>query len=365
MSWRWSTYRAVDGVRVPGAWCHVWRRGELSEVYFVDDLSVYADGVVHCGKSADLAGLSRWLGDGRIALTEPGAPVRTPPAGRAWRWGEPRTVESFLLEVADVVEELAGRPTTRQHCSEAIRRFCDTPDDRTLTLLREAYLRIPAHLRIYCLGDMDRLDRPLRILFAQVGEVVDELVVTAAMREGVVEYLREGVAAERTAVVYADDPVVGVGAPVEVSEAVYPQGWPAGPGVFMLRNDYPAPVSYGGLVYPTVSHAYWALSAADPADRTSIRTALDVPTARQSAALAKRRPDWGRVRLAVMAGLLRAKFRQHPELAQVLVGTGDSVIRCTGYSDSPYWRDEGEWGGRNWMGRLLELVRSEVVLERG
>ncbi|MHC5905288.1 NADAR family protein [Streptomyces sp. S6] len=365
MAWRWSTYRTVDGVRVPGAWCHVWRWGEVRGAHFVDDLSVYADGVVHCGEYADLAALERWLGDWRVVLTEPGAPVRTPPAGRAWRWGEPRTVESFLLEVADVVEELAGRPTARRRCSEAIRRFCETPDDRALAVLREAYLRIPAHLRIYCLGDMDRLDRPLRILLAQVGELVDEFVVTAAMREGAVAYLREGVAAEREPVVYADDPVVGAGPPVEVSETVYPRGWPAGPGVFMLRNDYPAPVSYGGVVYPTVSHGYWALSAADPADRTSIRTAPDVLTARKSAALAKRRPDWDGVRLAVMAGLLRAKFGQHPEMAQVLVGTGGSVLRCTGYSDSPYWRDEGGSGGRNWVGRLLELVRSEVVLERG
>ncbi|MET8978763.1 hypothetical protein ABZX85_24410 [Streptomyces sp. NPDC004539] len=126
---------------------------------------MYADGVVHCEELTELGGLERWLKGGRLALAEPGVPVRTPPAGRAWRWGEPRTVESFLLEVADLVEELAGRTTARQRCSEAI---------------REAYLRILAHLRIYCLGDMDR---PLRILFAGVGASVGGFVVTAGIWE--------------------------------------------------------------------------------------------------------------------------------------------------------------------------------------
>ncbi|WP_267889602.1 NADAR family protein [Streptomyces acidiscabies] len=41
------------------------------------------------------------------------------------------------------------------------------------------------------------------------------------------------------------------------------------------------------------------------------------------------------VRLAVMAGLLRAEFEQHPSLGEVLMGAGGAVIRYTGFSDSP------------------------------
>ncbi|MDX2964609.1 NADAR family protein [Streptomyces acidiscabies] len=369
MAWQRPTYRVVDGERVPGAWCHVWRRELMGERCFVDDLIVYADGVVVCGEATELAGLERWLMDGRVALTEPGAPVRVEPA-REWgrrRWGEARTVDSFLLEVADLVEELAGRATAVMRCSDAIRRFCATPDDDSRGLLREAYLAIPAHRRIFCLGDMDRLDRPLRVLFTEVGVRVDGdgPVVTDEMHRGVLEYLRAGVAAEGKAVVYADDPVAGVGALVEVSEGVYPGGWPEWSGLFVLRNDYPAPVEYGGVVYPTVLHGYWALSAADPVDRAAIRGARDGRGAREAGGRAVRRADWGAVRLAVMAGLLRAKFEQHPSLAEVLVGTGGAVIRYTGFSDSLYWRDAGSAGGRNWVGRLLELVRAEVVVGRG
>lgn len=66
------------------------------------------------------------------------------------------------------------------------------------------------------------------------------------------------------------------------------------------------------------------------------------------------------MRPAVMAGLLRAKFTQHPELAQILLATGDATISYTGLSDSPYWRDIPDQRGRNWTGRLLELTHAEL-----
>jgi predicted NAD-dependent protein-ADP-ribosyltransferase YbiA (DUF1768 family) len=61
-----------------------------------------------------------------------------------------------------------------------------------------------------------------------------------------------------------------------------------------------------------------------------------------------------------MAGLLRAKFTQHPALAEILLGTGDARIAYSGYEESPYWRTARDDQGRNWVGRLLELVRSEL-----
>ncbi|MFM9447772.1 hypothetical protein [Streptomyces acidiscabies] len=75
--------------------------------------------------------------------------------------------------MADLVEELAGWTTAVMRCSGAIRRFCATPDDDSLGLLREAYPAIPARRRVFCLGDMDRLDRPLRVPFTEVGVRVD------------------------------------------------------------------------------------------------------------------------------------------------------------------------------------------------
>lgn len=53
----------------------------------------------------------------------------------------------------------------------------------------------------------------------------------------------------------------------------------------------------------------------------------------------------------------------YPPLAEVLAATGEAAISYTGASDAPFWRDGGSRGGRNWMGRLLELVRSELASE--
>lgn len=149
--------------------------------------------------------------------------------------------------------------------------------------------------------------------------------------------------------------------PVVLHEAVYPRGWPAELGHFALRNDYDAPIEHSGQVYPTVLHGYWALSAADPADQERIRTAATAHEAHELGGRAARRADWAEVRLAVMAGLLRAKMDQHPALAELLVATGQGAILYTAFSDAPFWRDEGSGGGRNWTGRLLELIRSELA----
>ncbi|MEV7253867.1 NADAR family protein [Streptomyces cyaneofuscatus] len=59
-----------------------------------------------------------------------------------------------------------------------------------------------------------------------------------------------------------------------------------------------------------------------------------------------------------MTSLLRAKYDQHPELAKILLATGNSTLV---YDDlnSAFSGDNGE-RGRNWTGRLLELVRSDL-----
>ncbi|WP_406120970.1 NADAR family protein [Streptomyces sp. NBC_00989] len=371
MAWDGPTYRMVDGERIDGVWCHVWRRHDLGTKYYVDDLVVYADGSVSCG-AEDLPGLKKHLDTGRLALTPPDAPVKLDERSK-WesRWGEPRTQESFLLEVADRVEELNGRPTAARRCWDAAGRYAREPSEANRELLRAAYLAVPQHLRIYVLGDMDLLDRPLRILLTDVRTHVDGdgPLVTTEMHESGLEYFRrqaEAIAAaeRQRAALHADDPVTAGRATVISHQTVYPRGRPAEPDLFVLRNDFPAPIAYDGETYPSVLHGYWALSAADPADRARIREAPAGRDAQELGGQVARRDGWTGLRLAVMAGLLRAKFTQHPELAAVLLGTEDARIGYTGYSDAPFWLHARDDRGRNWVGRLLELVRSELVLAR-
>ncbi|MFE2322470.1 NADAR family protein [Streptomyces sp. NPDC059385] len=370
MTWHGPTFRISDGERVDGAWCLVWRKDEWLDAHHPEHLFVYADGRITRGKyeATDLAGLAKLLASGKIGLTPPGTPPWSAPDPK-WesRYPEPLTAESFLVEVADEITRLAGRPTAADRCWEAVRAYRTQPTEERRALLRDAYLAVPAHNRVYVLGDMDLQDRPLRTLLTDLGQAVDGdgPVATEEMHDRARAYFAdlfdgEAAAKERRAVLYADEPAAAPEPPVVLCEVVYPNGWPVEPGPFTLRNDFDAPIDHRGRTYPTVAHAYWALSAADPADHDRV---LACPTAREAqdtGGRAPRRADWPGVRLAVMAALLRAKFDQHPRLAEVLLATGEAGILYTGFSDAPFWRDEGPNGGRNWMGRLLELIRSEL-----
>ncbi|MEU9667835.1 NADAR family protein [Streptomyces bobili] len=368
MTWKGPTFRTVDGERIDGVWCHVWQWDEWRDTYVVEDLLVYADGTVRCERTTDLAGLERMLDRELIVLRDPAAPPWEEPESK-WesRYPEALTPEGFLLEVADRIEELVGRPTARDRFWEAVHRFQGAPTEANRSLLRAAYLAIAPHLRIYCLGDMDRQDRPLRILFTDLGEPVDGdgPVATAEMHRQALDYFRDREKAvaradERQAVRHADDPTSPGSPAIILNQIFFPNGRPADPGLSALRNDFPVTLHHAGDSYPSVHHGYWALSTAEEADRLAVRDAPTADAAHELGALAPRREDWTDVRLAVMAGLLRAKFTQHPALAEILLGTGDARIGYSGHEESPYWRTARDDQGRNWVGRLLELVRSEL-----
>jgi len=136
-------------------------------------------------------------------------------------------------------------------------------------------------------------------------------------------------------------------------------GWVDLDGYGYLSNDVPTAVTVDGVEYPSVTHAYWALSTDDPAAKEKIRLAPKATDAHDLGRAASRRTNWPLIRLAVMAELVRLKFRQHPDLAAKLVATGDARIRGIGFSGR-YW-DEGGSRGRNWLGRILETVRSALI----
>lgn len=125
-----------------------------------------------------------------------------------------------------------------------------------------------------------------------------------------------------------------------------------------LANDYPAPITLDGRTFPTVEHAYWSLATNDLDAHERI---INAPTGREARKIGEKaalRPDWNTIRPAVMLRLVREKFRQHPDLAARLIATGDGRL-INGVDFSRYWGDHRE--GRNWLGRILELVRAELV----
>ncbi|MFE1442579.1 NADAR family protein [Streptomyces sp. NPDC058739] len=359
-------HRTADGRRVRGTWRHVFIR---NLDYHLTDLFIYADGLVDCWGLVTLEEFERKLHSGWVATELPeGADASGFELGAAWRFAEPRTwytPELLLAEVRDTVDELNGRPTSTDRCLTAVDAFlADRTEERRATL-REAYLAIPATQRRYALGDMDHKDGPLKVLAAGPGGQMPDGPPEPVSQEGydhAIEYFEERATwiAERSLRVPTDGPASPLSPAIHLAQS-YPLTSSADPGRKGLRNDYPAPVTVDGTVYPTVTHAYWALATDDVSARAAIAEAPNSSAARELSAAAGRRPGWEHARTAVMARLMRAKYAQHPPLAQILLDTADATL-VYDHMDSGFWGDNGG-SGRNWIGRLLELVRSEIQAE--
>lgn len=356
------TYRVMDGERIEGSWRHVFIRN--GNAYFLTDLKVYADGMIDCWGLVDLATFQRKVASGWVATSYPqGAPASATFLAR-WHFDQPKswlTQDQLVAEVADEIEHLAGRPTSEDRCRTALDRYLDEPTEEHLGALREAYFTVPEHLRLFLLGDQDSKDYPLRALITPVGEVLageppgtSERVVQPRDHEAVWAYFQgrreEGRQLQAMPRPWEDDPVASDPSVIRFDR--HDGGHP------YLANDYPAPITLPEGTFPTVEHAYWALSTMDYEMREKIARAPTAREARHLAQDAPHRSDWSVVRLAVMLRLVREKFQQHPDLADQLLATGDGRL-IDGVGNSRYWSSFGSQG-RNWLGRVLELVRAEL-----
>ncbi|MGX6607413.1 DUF7639 domain-containing protein [Micromonosporaceae bacterium Da 78-11] len=215
------------------------------------------------------------------------------------------------------MDRLNDRPDSADRCWDALIAYATAPTPAQLEVVRELYHAVPEHRRIYLLGDMDQNDVRVRVLLAEPGETIPArrpdrtLTVTSRTREWALDYFRRserGIAESRERDT-VDGPETAIDIPLRVGGTVYPQGWTEPPGPEVLQIDYPAPVVHSDRKYPTVMHAYWALSTDDASWHDRIAAAGRDLDARTLDEQAPRRDDWPTVRLGVMAALLRDKVR--------------------------------------------------------
>jgi ribA/ribD-fused uncharacterized protein len=142
-------------------------------------------------------------------------------------------------------------------------------------------------------------------------------------------------------------------------------------GVF--SNLYRRPMAFAGRTFASAEHAYqygkprkpevrdWLMAAPSPSLLAMAAHGLnswDVA------------PGWSAGRYARMAAVVEAKFRQHPDLAEVLVGTGTARLVESASVDNEVNRrwgcvlKGGEWVGQNWLGEILAGVRARLMKER-
>lgn len=348
------TFREVDGERVEGTWRHAFIRN--GGTYYLTDLKIYADGVVDCWEHCTLDEFAEKVRCGWVATALPdGAPASAHHVA-AWTFANPMVwidEDGLIGEVADEIDRLAGRPDSTNRCLAAADAYLLDRTEANRAALEAAYLAIPEHLRGYALGDMDHKDGPLRALFGDDEEerrhAIDYFAEQEQQRAAVDEY------------VPADGPEGSDRSTVTIRGTMYGGGWPDDPGLEVLQNNYPAPITVQEVTYPSVTHAYWALSTRDEQARARIAETANPYQAREIAEAAPRRDGWADARVAVMAALMREKYRVHPRLADVLLSTEDAQLVSNEYARSRFWSGPG---GRHWIARLLEVVRAELAAAR-
>lgn len=133
-------------------------------------------------------------------------------------------------------------------------------------------------------------------------------------------------------------------------------------GVF--SNLYPSPVQFEGKLYATAEHAYQAGKARKPEVRDWI---LSAPSPALAAMAAHGlytwdvTPNWAEIKFDRMRRVLRAKFEQHPDLREILIGTRQARLVEAGTVNNVVNRLWGEVNGvgQNTLGIMLMELRAE------
>ncbi|TRC77249.1 NADAR family protein [Mesorhizobium sp. WSM4307] len=133
----------------------------------------------------------------------------------------------------------------------------------------------------------------------------------------------------------------------------------------VLSNLYRREIEFEGRIFPTSEHAYQAGKALKPAVREWI---LAAPSPSLAAMAAHGLytwdvvPNWASIKFDRMRGVLRAKFTQHSDLAQILVSTGTKRLVEVGSVNNAVNRLWGEINGKgkNMLGIMLMELRDQI-----
>ncbi len=119
--------------------------------------------------------------------------------------------------------------------------------------------------------------------------------------------------------------------------------------------------------FPTVEHAFQAAKTLSHEERLRIAA---LPTPAQAKRAGRRvalRADWEQVKDGTMAALVWQKFSRYPDLAELLLSTGDEeLIEGNTWGDRVWGcvAKDGRWIGQNRLGKILMDVRERLSRHR-
>lgn len=131
-----------------------------------------------------------------------------------------------------------------------------------------------------------------------------------------------------------------------------------------FSNFSPHPIALKGKRWPTSEHYFQAQKFAGTEHEGAVLRARSPGEAARIGRDRKRplRRDWESIKDDIMREAVRAKFRQHDDLRELLLGTEDAILVEHTANDS-YWGDGGDGRGKNRLGRILMEIRDELRAE--
>lgn len=134
--------------------------------------------------------------------------------------------------------------------------------------------------------------------------------------------------------------------------------------MWKFSNFQPCKIQIDNIIYPTLEHAYQAMKTFNNRDRQRI---ANMPTPGQAKRLGRTlkniRYDWDKIKVDIMYHLLEDKFSREPFKSLLLTEKG-AIIEVTTWHDT-FWGictcKEHDASGQNWLGSLLERVRSKLI----
>jgi ribA/ribD-fused uncharacterized protein len=131
-----------------------------------------------------------------------------------------------------------------------------------------------------------------------------------------------------------------------------------------FSNFSPHPITIKGKTWPTSEHYFQAQKFAGTPDEEEVRLAKSPMIAARMGRSHTRplRKDWESAKDSIMHEAVLAKFTQHAELREVLLGTRDAKIVEHTENDA-YWGDGGDGHGKNRLGQILMRVRDELRVQ--
>lgn len=127
-----------------------------------------------------------------------------------------------------------------------------------------------------------------------------------------------------------------------------------------LSNFYEAPLEYDGLQFGSGEAAFQAQKCTNRNEKLSFQT-MRPSEAKRAGRKVLLRPDWEQVKLQLMEEIVRAKFTQNTDLAQMLLATEDRLIQEGNTWHDVFWGVDIKSGeGENHLGKILMNLRNEL-----